>query len=113
MLPTPEPSDAFAKLKQDVCDSGALKIPNPEKAFVLLTDASSIAVGAVLKKLDGDEEICLSSSIKASSTPKYCDLPRPRRVVLYSLAYIFSSKARPNFSFLFSQVLETRPLKFF
>ena len=57
VLPTPELSDAFVKLKSDLCDSVALKLPNPEKPFVLETDASSVAVGAVLKQMDGEEEV--------------------------------------------------------
>ena len=48
VLPTPELSGAFAKLKSDLCDSVALKLPNPEKPFLLETDASSVVVGAVL-----------------------------------------------------------------
>ena len=57
MLPTSELSDAYMRLKSDLCDSVALKLPNPEKPFVLETDASSVAVGAVLKQMDGDEEV--------------------------------------------------------
>ena len=57
VVPTPELSDAFVKLKSDLCDSVALKLPKPEKPFVLETDASSVAVGAVLKQMHGDEEV--------------------------------------------------------
>ena len=31
VLPTPELCDAFVNLKRDLCDSVALKLPNPEK----------------------------------------------------------------------------------
>ena len=57
MLPTPELSVAFAKVKGDLCDSDALYLPNPEKLLVLETDASSVAVGVVLKEREGEEEV--------------------------------------------------------
>ena len=57
MLPTQELSAAFAKLKSDLCDSVALKLPIPVKPFVLEIDASSVAVSAVLKQMDGEEKV--------------------------------------------------------
>ena len=57
VLPMPELSDSFPKLNSYLCDSVALKLPNPEKPFLLETDASSVAVGAVLKQMDGEEEV--------------------------------------------------------
>ena len=47
---------AFAKLKDELCDGGALKLPNPDKPFVVETDASIHAVGAVLLQSEGEEE---------------------------------------------------------
>ena len=57
MLPTAELSDAFAKLKSDLSDSVALKLPNREKPFVLETDGSAVPFTVVLKQIDGDEEV--------------------------------------------------------
>ena len=57
VLSTPRLSTALAKLKSDVSVSVALTLPNPQKPYVLETDASSVAVGAVLKLLHGADEI--------------------------------------------------------
>ena len=47
---------AFAKLKGELCDSVALQLPNPDKLFVVETDASIHAVGAVLLQSEGEQE---------------------------------------------------------
>ena len=47
---------AFAKLKGELCDSVALQLPNPHKPFVVQTDASIHAVGAVLLQSEGEQE---------------------------------------------------------
>ena len=57
MLPTPELLEAFDKLMRYLCDCVAVKLPKPEKPFVLETDASSVAFGGVLNQFDGEEEI--------------------------------------------------------
>ena len=57
VFPTPELTDAFAKVKSDLCDSISLKLPNPEKPIVLQTDASSVAVVNVVKQMDGEQEV--------------------------------------------------------
>ena len=45
---------AFANLKGDLCDSVALQMPNPDKPFLVETDASIHAVGAVLLQSEGE-----------------------------------------------------------
>jgi hypothetical protein len=54
---TPELLEAFGKLKEASCSVDVLKIPDPAKTFILETDASNVAVGAVLKQ-KGEEEEC-------------------------------------------------------
>ena len=53
---TIELEEKFAQLKQELCDSIALRLPDPAKSFILETDASLIAVGAVLKQSNEDGE---------------------------------------------------------
>ena len=43
-----EAEESFAKLKAALCGQPILKIPNHAKPFTLRTDASSIALGAML-----------------------------------------------------------------
>ena len=47
---------AFANLKGELCDSVPLQLPNPDKPFVVETDASIHAVGAVLLQSEGEQE---------------------------------------------------------
>ena len=70
VVPTPELSDAFAKWKSDLSESIALKLPNPEKPFMLETDGSSVAVGAVLKQMNGEEVSTLFSSLALNSSQR-------------------------------------------
>ena len=45
-------SDAFENLKRMFCSAPVLSIPDPYKPFVVETDASNFAIGAVLSQLD-------------------------------------------------------------
>ena len=47
---------ALAKLKDHLCDGVAVRLPNPDKPFVVETAASIDAVGAVLLQSEGEEE---------------------------------------------------------
>ena len=53
---TPELEEAFKNLKTAACDVVAIKIPDPNKPFVLETDASGVAITAVLKQIGEDGE---------------------------------------------------------
>ena len=46
---------AFDALKSAMCPAAALRIPNPEQPFILETDASNVALGAVLRQGDPGE----------------------------------------------------------
>ena len=47
---------AFAKVKDELCDGVDVKLLNPDKPFVVETDATIHAVGAVLLQREGEDE---------------------------------------------------------
>ena len=47
---TPELMNAFNAMKNAMCSATVLRIPDPALPFVLETDASNVALGAVLKQ---------------------------------------------------------------
>lgn len=49
--------DAFVSLKENLLNPQILKFPDFNKTFILCTDASKIACGAVLSQLHGDIEL--------------------------------------------------------
>ena len=51
---TPEAKDAFSRLKEGLLGQLGLFLVNPDKGFVLRTDASDYAVGAVLEQIRDD-----------------------------------------------------------
>ena len=51
-----EHQEAFDKLKQIVCSSPVLCHPDPEKPFLVETDASKVAMGAVLSQKQSDDK---------------------------------------------------------
>ena len=57
---TPELEKSFENLKNAACNIPSIKIPDPEKPFIVETDASGVAVGAVLKQVGEDGEVPVS-----------------------------------------------------
>ena len=51
---TPEAEDAFSRLKERLLEQLGLFLVDPNKGFVLQTDASNYAVGAVLEQVQDD-----------------------------------------------------------
>ncbi len=47
----------FEELKKRFCEGVKLSIPNPNKPFIIRTDASNRAVGGVIEQLDDDQEL--------------------------------------------------------
>jgi len=54
---TEEMIDAFEKLKERMLTRPIVRLPNPQEPFILETDASTVAVGAVLKQLFEDTKL--------------------------------------------------------
>lgn len=54
---TTQCNDAFESLKENLLKPQILKFPNFSKTFILCTDASKVACGAVLSQLHGDVEL--------------------------------------------------------
>ena len=50
MEPTPELNLSFDKLKQQLLEPRIVRMPDPQRDFILETNGSRIAIGAVLKK---------------------------------------------------------------
>ena len=57
---TPSLTQTFESLRTALCRAPVLRLPNAKQPFVLETDASSVAVGAVLKQSDGTQEYPVS-----------------------------------------------------
>ena len=75
VIPTDILLDSFNELKDALCGADILRLPNPHQPFIMETDASLIAVGAVLKQTFDSEELpvdfysqALSSSQRNYST---------------------------------------------
>ena len=51
---------SFDNLKNAACNKPSIKIPDPEKPFIVENDASGVAVGAVLKQVGEDGEVPVS-----------------------------------------------------
>ena len=54
LAPTPEAEDGLSRLKERLLGQLGLFLVNPNKGFVLRTDASEHAVGAVLEQVGDD-----------------------------------------------------------
>ncbi len=55
--------DAFIKLKEALSKALVLAYPDPDVPYVLDTDASNLAIGAVLSQVqDGEEKVIMYDS---------------------------------------------------
>ncbi len=58
-----EQEDAFIKLKEALCKAPVLAYPNPDLPYVVDTDASNLAICAVLSQVqDGEEKVIMYGS---------------------------------------------------
>ena len=60
IVKTPDLEENFEKLDKLICSTDVLSIPDPERPFILETDASLIALGAVLKQKENENEFPVS-----------------------------------------------------
>ncbi len=70
--------DAFIKFKEALCKAPELAYPNPELPYVVDTDASNLAIGAVLSQVqDGEEKrIMHGSKAFSGSQRRWCTTRR-------------------------------------
>ncbi len=59
--------DAFIKLKESLCKAPVLAYLNPNVPYVVDTDASKLAIGAVLSQVQDSEEKVIMYGSKAFS----------------------------------------------
>ncbi len=62
-----EQEDAFIKLKEALCKAPVLAYPDPDLPYVVDTDASNLAIGAVLSQVQEGEEKGIIEGSKAFS----------------------------------------------
>ena len=86
---TTECSEAFGKLKHMLVTAPILAHPDFTKPFILDTDASNHAIGAVLSQKTGNEErvIAYASRTLSKSERKYCVTRKELLALVYFVKY--------------------------
>ena len=84
-----ECQDAFDLLKTKLVQSPILSIPDQTKEFILDTDASNFAIGAVLSQKydDGERVVAYASRALSKSERKYCVTRKELLAVVYFTKY--------------------------
>ena len=103
--------DAFQEIKQKLCNAPVLKIPDMDKPFVVQTDASDVAMGAVLlQEVEGKRHVVAYASQKFSQSElNYSTTEKEAYAVYWAL-----SKRFRHYLFFGQFILETdhKALKF-
>jgi Reverse transcriptase (RNA-dependent DNA polymerase). len=105
---TDEIEEAFRKLKEVLCSEPLLHYPDFSKPFVVTTDASEFAVGAVLSQgtIGNDPPIAYASRALVSAELNYTTTEKELLAIIYAIKqfrpYIFGQK--------FTLVTDHRPL---
>ena len=86
---TKEANDAFIALKEALTSTPILGYPRDEGKYILDTDASEFAMGAVLSQVQDGQEVVIAYSSKALSHEqrKYCVTRKEFLAVVYHLKY--------------------------
>jgi len=86
---TDDAQQAFDKLKQALIDTSTLSFPYPNIPCILDTDASDVAIGAVLSQVIAGEErpISFLSRVMNSAQRNYCPTRRELLAVVASLQH--------------------------
>jgi len=86
---SPEAQQAFERLKCALTETVTLAYPQPNQIFIIDTDASDVAVGAILSTMvDGVERpIAFFSCIMNSSQRNYCPTRRELLAVIAGLQH--------------------------
>lgn len=89
---------AFSELKEHLLTAPVLAYPDPEKSYILDTDASNVGIGAVLSQEVGGKERVIAYASRALSKPErnYCVTRRELLAVVVYLKhfrqYLYGSK---------------------
>ncbi len=59
--------EAFNRLKEALCKAPVLAYPNPDEPYIMDTDASNLAISAVLSQVEDSEEKVIMYLSKAFS----------------------------------------------
>jgi len=86
---SPEAQKAFERLKRALAETVTLAYPQPDQTFILDTDASDVAVGAILSTtVDGVERpIAFFSRVMNSAQRNYCPTQRELLAVIAGLQH--------------------------
>ena len=81
--------EAFVELKSRLIKSPILAYPDPKLDFILDTDASNLATGAVLSQIQGEQEqvVAYASKTLSSQERNYCVTRRELLAVVLYLRY--------------------------
>lgn len=102
--------EAFQKLKNTLSSSDVLIYPNYDKPFILTTDASNIAIGAVLSQLvdNNDKPIHFASRTLSQTEENYSASEKEMLAIIWALKvfrnYIYGQK--------FKIITDHQPLTF-
>jgi len=86
---SPEAQKAFERLKRALAEAVTLAYPQPDQTFILDTDASDVAVGAILSTtVDGVERpIAFFSRVMNSAQRSYCATRRELLALIAGLQH--------------------------
>lgn len=86
---TSDQQEAFENLKQKLMSAPILGLPNDDDEFIIDTDASEFAIGAVLSQRQKGSELVLAYGSRLLSTAErnYCTTRRELLSVVYFLKY--------------------------
>ncbi len=87
-----EQEGAFIMLKEALCKAPILAYPNPDVPYIVDTDASNLAIGAVLSQVqDGEEKVIMySSKAFSGSQRQWCTIRRELFAIIHFVTGKFS-----------------------
>lgn len=81
--------DAFEKCKTLLCNDPLLQYPDLSKRFILTTDASNVALGAVLSQgpLGSDKPVCFASRTLSDTERNYATVEKEMLAIIWAVKY--------------------------
>lgn len=104
-----EQQEAFNKLKHALCSEPILQYPNFDEPFIITTDASGYAIGAILSqgKIGSDLPIAYASRVLNDAETRYSPTERELLALVYAVKhfrpYVYGRK--------FTLVMDHKPLE--